>query len=190
MPAPEQPTAIAPPPTAGELFALFCRIGLTSFGGGVSSWLFREMVRNKRWIAEEEFLTALALCQALPGLNVTNIAVWMGNRFQGARGVAFALAGIVVLPSILIVLIGLLFAFVLRYPLTQVAMTGAVAAAVGLPFSMGLLMASRLRRALPLAVMAGTFAAIGIFRLPLLWVVLVAGTLSIAGEHRIARRMR
>src|SRR5581483_10035476 len=145
-------------PTPAELFRLFSRVGLTSFGGGTSAWLYREMVVEKRWIGEEEFLNALALCQALPGINVSNIAVWMGRRLLGLPGVLYALAGIILLPSILIVIIGALFAYVLHYPVTVVLLVGATAAAIGLPFSMGITLALRVPRTiLPLAVMAATF---------------------------------
>lgn len=176
--------AATPPPTAGEIFLLFCRVGLTSFGGGTSAWLYREMVHAKGWISEEEFLDALALCQALPGINITNMAVWMGRRFLGVRGALSALAGIVLLPSIVIVLIAMLFSAIAHYSLTQIALTGAVAAAVGLPFSMGLKLASKVRRTLiPLGVMTITFVAVGLFKLPLFWVVLLCGGGGIAAEY-------
>ncbi len=163
---------------------MFCRVGMTSFGGGTSSWLHRELVEKKGWIAEDEFFDTLALCQALPGLNVTNIAVWMGRRLLGIQGALSACAGIVVIPSIVIVLIALLFARISHYPLTEVALGGATAAAVALPFSMGLKMSLRIRRApVPLAVMAATFLAIGVLQWPLIWVAPVCGVASVLWEH-------
>jgi chromate transporter len=176
-------TAI-PAPSASELFWMFCRVGMTSFGGGTSSWLHREIVEKKGWIGEDEFFDTLALCQALPGLNVTNIAVWMGRRLLGIRGALSACAGIVVIPSVVIVLIALLFAKISHYPLTEVALGGATAAAVALPFSMGLKMSLRIRRApVPLAVMTATFLAIGVLKWPLAWVAPVCGVASVLWEH-------
>jgi chromate transporter len=170
-------------PSLAELFLLFSRVGLTSFGGGTSMWLFRQIVQTKQWIGEDEFLDVMALCQALPGINVTNIAVWVGRRLMGWRGAAAAVAGIIVLPSITIVLIAVLFTFIAHFRLTEVILTGATAAAVGLPFSMGIMMARRLRRALiPLSVMTVTFIAVGIAKLPLIWVVLACGSFSIVLE--------
>ncbi len=170
-------------PSARELFFLFCRVGLTSFGGGTSGWLYREMVLQKRWIAEGEFLDVQALCQALPGVNVTNLAVWMGHRLLGPMGVASALAGIILLPSVLIVLIAVVFSRITHYPLTNIAMTGAVAAAIGLPFSMAVMMAVRVRRAaVPLLVCGATFALIGLFKVPLIWVALGCGGFSVIAE--------
>ena len=73
MPAPSSPAAARP--STLQLFLIFARIGLTSFGGGLSGWLMREFVRDRAWIGEEEFLDGLSLAQALPGVNVTNMAI-------------------------------------------------------------------------------------------------------------------
>ena len=54
------------PPSATQLFLIFTRIGLTSFGGGLSGWLFREFVQRHRWLTQDEFLSGLAICQTLP----------------------------------------------------------------------------------------------------------------------------
>ena len=75
------------------------RIGLTSFGGGLSGWLLREFVRDRAWITEEEFLNGLSLSQALPGVNVTNMAIWIGYRLLGTPGALAGLCGIVLPPA-------------------------------------------------------------------------------------------
>ena len=76
-----------PQPTAWRLFLIFSRIGLTSFGGGLSGWLLREFVQDRHWISEEDFLNGLSLSQALPGVNVKNMAIWIGYRLVGTSGV-------------------------------------------------------------------------------------------------------
>ena len=175
--------AIAPQlvPDVWQVFLLFARIGLTSFGGGTSGWLFRELAQKNRWIEEEEFLDIQALCQAMPGVNITNMAVWLGRRLCGLEGAAVALLGIVVLPSILIVLIAIFFSLIAGFPLTETALIGATAAAIGLPASMALTMATRLKKQLvPLAVFALTFFLIGVLKLPLIWVALGCGGASVA----------
>lgn len=162
------------------MFLLFARIGLTSFGGGTSGWLFRELAQKHRWIDEEEFLDIQALCQAMPGVNITNMAVWLGRRLCGFRGATVALLGIVVLPSILIVLIAIGFALLAGLPWTETALIGATAAAIGLPASMALTMATRLKKQIvPLLVFAVTFVLIGVVKLPLIWVALGCGGTSV-----------
>ena len=65
-------------PSCSQLFWVFTRIALTSCGGGVSGWLLREFVQNRKWMTQEEFLNGLSISQALPGVNVKNMAVWIG----------------------------------------------------------------------------------------------------------------
>ena len=177
-------TTRLPPPTLLGLFLIFSRIGLTSFGGGLSGWLLREFVQDRDWISEEDFLNGLALSQALPGINVKNMAIWIGHRLLGWRGALLAVAGIIIPPAMFIILLGSAFAYLTRFPLAHVLLAGAAAAATGLSLSMGVTTARRVRRKLlPLLFLACTFLAVGVLRLPLVWVVLGAGSLSVLAEY-------
>lgn len=166
--------------TAWQLFLIFSRIGLTSFGGGLSGWMLREFVQDRKLLSEDEFLNGLAISQALPGINVTNMAIWIGYRLLGHRGAVASFLGMVVPPGILIVLLGTVFTSLEKFNVTHFALNGAAAAAVGLSLSMGLTAARRVpRKAIPLAIMAATFIAIGVLHWPLVWTVLVSATVSI-----------
>jgi chromate transporter len=179
----------SPPPTLLGLFFIFSRIGMTSFGGGLSGWLLREFVQDRNWISEEEFLNGLALSQALPGINVKNMAIWIGHRLLGWRGAAVAVASIIVPPAVLIIVLATMIDALIRYPVTQVLIAGAAAAATGLSLSMGITTARRVRRRIvPMAFMLGAFVAIGILRWPLVWVVLIGGGLSVLAEYIAIRR--
>lgn len=176
-----EPDKLAERPGALQLFLIFARIGLTSFGGGLSGWMLREFVQRRRLMSEEDFLNGLAIAQALPGVNVTNMAIWIGYRLGGRSGAIACWLGIVVPAAFVIVLIGSLFASLRGFALTHVALGGAAAAAIGLSLAMGLTAARRVpRRAFPLAIMAATFVAVAILKWPLLWTVLAAGSLSVA----------
>ena len=162
---------------------------MTSFGGGISGWLLREFVQDRDWISEEDFLNGLAISQALPGINVKNMAIWIGHRLFGWRGAAVSVAGIVVPPAIIIIVLGAVIGALIFHPVTQVLVAGAAAAATGLSLSMGVLTAQRVRReAIPLLLMAATFVAVGVLRLSLVWVVLVGGGVSILIEYITIRR--
>jgi chromate transporter len=175
-------------PTAARLFLIFARIGLTSFGGGLSGWLLREFVRDRGWIDESEFFNGLALSQALPGVNVANLAIWIGYRLRGTAGVLASLGGIVLPPAVLLVLLGIAFNALQHFPLVAVGLEGAVAAAIGLSFAMGIAAARRLpRRPVPVLVLLITFLAVGILHLPVPWVVPVLGGVSVAFEYRRLR---
>lgn len=175
------PDAQAQRPTPLQLFLIFTKIALTSFGGGLSGWFLREFVQIRKLMSEEEFLNGLSIAQALPGVNVTNMAIWIGYRMAGRNGAIASFLGIVVPPAFLVVAIGSAFSSISRYELSHVALDGAASAAIGLSLAMGLTAARRVpRRLFPLAIMAATFVAVGILHWPLLWTVLGAGSLSVA----------
>jgi chromate transporter len=116
------------------------------------------------------------------------MAVWIGYRLRGGIGAFASLAGIIVPPAILIVALAAAFSSLQKFELTHVALTGAGAAAIGLSLVMGVTAARRVpRRAVPLAIMAATFFAVAILRLPLIWVVLVASPVSVLIAARTPR---
>src|SRR3954451_23067616 len=83
-----------------ELFLLFSQLGLSSFGGGVSAWMHRAFVERRGWLGETEFFAALALARVMPGVNVVNLAVLIGQRLRGASGAVAAALGLLVGPSL------------------------------------------------------------------------------------------
>ncbi|KUZ09961.1 chromate transporter [Burkholderia diffusa] len=181
------PDGAAPPPGVLALFVAFAQIGLTSFGGGLSGRMMRDFVHQRRWLDEEAFLNGLALSQALPGVNVKNLAIWIGYRLAGWRGAVAGFTGIIAPPAVLIVLFGVAFSTLTRFTFTHVALAGAAAAAIGLSISMAITAVRRLpRRALPFAVAALTFMSVAVLHWPLVWTVLIGGTLSVALEYRRA----
>ncbi|AOK03765.1 chromate transporter [Burkholderia sp. AU28942] len=187
--APVPPDGDAPPPGVLALFIAFAQIGLTSFGGGLSARMLRDFVHERRWLDEEAFLNGLALSQALPGVNVKNLAIWIGYRLAGWRGAMAGFTGIIAPPAVLIVLFGVAFSTLTRFPLTHIALAGAAAAAIGLSISMAITAVRRLpRRVLPFAVMTLTFVSVAVLHWPLVWTVLIGGALSVALEYRRAGR--
>lgn len=177
----------APPPrevTSLGLFLIFARIGLTSFGGGLSGWFMREFVHDRHWMSEDEFLNGLALSQALPGVNVKNLAIWIGYRLLGWRGAVAGFCGIIFPPAVVIIVLGVFFSAIASFPLTHIALAGAAAGAIGLSLSMAITAARRLpRRVFPYLVLVATFAAVAVFRVSLVWTVLIAGALSVGYEY-------
>ncbi|MBB5442827.1 MULTISPECIES: chromate transporter [unclassified Paraburkholderia] len=177
----------APPPrevTSLGLFLIFARIGLTSFGGGLSGWFMREFVHDRHWMSEDEFLNGLALSQALPGVNVKNLAIWIGYRLLGWRGAVAGFSGIIFPAAVVIILLGAFFSAIASFPLTHIALAGAAAGAIGLSLSMAITAARRLpRRVFPYLVLLATFAAAAVFRVSLVWTVLIAGALSVGYEY-------
>ncbi|RQS70178.1 chromate transporter [Burkholderia sp. Bp8963] len=184
-PVPDSSHRRAAHPGTLALFLTFAQIGLTSFGGGLSGRMMRDFVHERHWLDEEEFLNGLALSQALPGVNVKNLAIWIGYRLGGWRGAVAGFVGIIVPPAMLIVLFGVAFSTLTQFPLTHVALAGAAAAAIGLSISMAVTAVRRLpRRVPPFVVMTLTFVSVAVLHWPLVWTVLIGGGASVALEYR------
>ena len=83
-----------------ELFWSFFKIGLFTFGGGYAMIpiIQNEVIRNRGWIEERDFLDLLTLAQSAPGPISLNTSVFVGYKLYGYRGAVTALAG-VVLPA-------------------------------------------------------------------------------------------
>ena len=160
-------------PTLRGIFFAFSKIGLTSFGGGLSGWMLREFVQRRAWLTEVEFLNGLALAQAFPGVNVVNLAIWIGYQLLGGAGALAAASGIVLPPMALALVVASVFSSVGHVPGVHLVLAGVAAAAVGLSLQTGLRAARHVARkgGVQSAILAATFSAIFWGRLPLLWVV-------------------
>ncbi len=124
-------------PGLWAIIAACTKLSITSFGGGISGVMHSEFVVRRAWLTEEEFLTGLAISQALPGVNVTNLAIWLGYRCRGTAGAAVALAAVIVPPAIVIVLAGALLLRLTDLPVSGALLSGVAAAAMGLSLAVG-----------------------------------------------------
>jgi len=100
---PSRPTAspLKAPRHKAELFWVFNHLTLLGVGG-VLPFAQRILVEDKRWLSNAEFVEMLSLSQVLPGANLINLALMVGQHFFGWRGAAAALAGMLVAPLVLI----------------------------------------------------------------------------------------
>src|SRR5712672_4632104 len=90
----------ASPVSLLSLYRLFFVVGLFSFGGGLTAWFHREVVLVRGWMTNDEFFSGYSLAQLLPGVNSTNMAVYIG---QHVRGSAVALAGLLSGPFFIVI---------------------------------------------------------------------------------------
>jgi len=170
----------APRPSPAALATAFLAIALASFGGGLSAWAQRVLVERRRWLDQDEFLSALTLCRLLPGPNQVNMAVYVGARFHGVRGALAAVAGLVVVPTAILLALGAAYFHYRHLPALDAALRGAVAAAAAMTLAMGLKVGTPLLRdpgGLVLA--AAAFVAVHIMHWPLVGVVAVLGPLGV-----------
>jgi chromate transporter len=173
-------TASPRPRTLWELYWAFTVLALQGFGG-VLAVVQRELVERRRWLTREEFLEDWAVAQIMPGPNVVNLSVMLGDRYFGWRGSIAGFSGMLSVPLVVVLAMAVLLEKVADTPAGQGALRGMGAVAAGLIVATGLklmpaLKSSPMGHRTSLAVVALTFALIGLARVPLGWVLLGLGT--------------
>ncbi|MBS0447159.1 MAG: chromate transporter [Proteobacteria bacterium] len=185
--------APAKPADPTELFLAFNRLALQGFGG-VLPVAQRELVERKQWLTRHEFVEMLAVSQVLPGPNVVNLALMLGDRYFGWRGAVTALAGMLAAPLVIVIALTALYGTYSQVPMVAGALRGMGAVAAGLIMSTALKLSTTLKvnplgppAALVLATL--TTATIAWLHWPLVWIVLGLGSLGILiAWMRLARR--
>jgi chromate transporter len=167
-------------PTKRGLFLGFLTVGLQGFGG-VLPFARRMLVEQHRWLSEREFTEVLSLSQFLPGPNIVNVSIIVGNRFRGPLGSIAAALGLMLMPFVIVLALAALYARFSDLKVVSGATNGVSAAATGLIITTGFKMACTLK-GIPwhIFMSALTFIAIALLRLPLLWVLAVLAPVSIA----------
>ena len=172
------------PRSATEIARVFNRLALQGFGG-VLAVAQRELVERQRWMTPAQFLEVLSLGQVLPGPNIINMALIIGDRFMGWRGAAAALAGLLCLPLLIVLVLAALYREFVDVPMVAGALRGMGAVAAGLVIGTALKLVGSLRHS-PLGRPAAagiallTLLAIGVWRWPMVAVVLGLGGASVA----------
>ncbi|MCK0209452.1 chromate transporter [Starkeya koreensis] len=189
-PRTDVPRAEVPHPevSLAAIAALHLRIGCLSFGGGMTGLIYHEVVTKRGWLREAEFLSGLTICQILPGGNVVNLAIYVGQRLRGLPGAAVAFAALLGGPFFIIIGFMLVYERLAGLPFVAAGLNGVTAAAMGLMLMMTVRGAQLSRHASSLAVIAATMIAVGVLHFPLIAVVCVAVPVSIALAAR--RRAR
>ena len=176
--------ALQRPRSSGELFRAFTVLALQGFGG-VLPIAHRELVDRRRWLTHEQFAEMLSVGQVLPGPNVCNLALMVGDRHFGWRGAFAALAGILTAPLVIVLVLAWLYAQFAAQPMVAGAIRGMGAVAAGLILAMAFKLAPTLKNnPLPLALCGAaalaTWVLVGLMRLPMAWVVLCLGGAMVA----------
>lgn len=94
----QQPTS---PTSLWDLFVAFTLLAMQGFGG-VLAVAQRELCDRRQWLTQAEFLQLLSTAQVLPGPNVCNLSLMIGDKFFGWRGALVALSGMIAAPLVLL----------------------------------------------------------------------------------------
>jgi chromate transporter len=178
LPALERPQSLT------ALFLAFNRLALQGFGG-VLAVAQRELVEHQRWLTREEFLELVSAAQVLPGPNVINLSLMLGDRYFGLRGAFAALAGMLAVPLVIVLMMTTLYAQFAELPAVSGALRGMGAVAAGLVVATALKLMMALRKnplgpaACAVFVLA-TLLGVAWWRVPLAGVIVGLGTLAVA----------
>lgn len=180
------PSAFAPdrprPTSLLDLFVSFTVLALQGFGG-VLAVVQREVVERKRWLTHEEFIEDWAVAQIMPGPNVVNLSIMLGARWFGPVGALVAMAGLLVLPLALVLLLAALHAGFADHPAMAGALRGMAAVSAGLIAATGFKLSAALaKNPIPLpwsiGLAAAAFVLLAWLRAPLVWVLPALGGLG------------
>ena len=186
----EAPGPAAPQPaTTWEIATTFNEISLSSFGGGLSAWSREMVVARRKWMDDPEFLSAMTICRILPGANQVNLAVFVGTKLNGMRGAGAALAGLIFMPTVLLMAIAALYAVFQHSHAVQHVLAGFAAAAVAMTLQMVWKTGrTTLTSVVPVLLFALTFVLNGVLRWPLWWTLLITAPLGIGWAWRRAHK--
>ncbi|RIL09705.1 chromate transporter [bacterium] len=95
-----------------ELAILFLKLGTTAFGGPAAhiAMLYDEVVQRRRWLTDGEFLDLLGATNLIPGPNSTEMAIHIGHRRAGWRGLV--VAGVCFIAPAMLMVLALAWAYV------------------------------------------------------------------------------
>ncbi|PLY48216.1 chromate transporter [Janthinobacterium sp. ROICE36] len=176
------------PASLADLFFSFTWLALQGFGG-VLAVVQSEMVERKRWLTQEEFLEDWAVAQIMPGPNVVNLSLMVGGRYFGLRGALTALAGMLAVPLVIVLLLGVLYTRFGDNPHMAGALRGMAAVSAGMIAATGVKLAAALgKHPLPLwltlSITVLGVLMVAILRWPLLYILLGLGGIACLLTYR------
>lgn len=174
-------TANTTKPDFAEMLRVCTRIGFLSFGGpaGQIALMHRELVDERQWVTEDQYLHALNFCHLLPGPEAQQLATWIGWKLHGTRG-GLAAGLLFVLPGALVILgLSILYAYAAGLEWFAALFLGIKAAVLAIVVQALIRIAGRaLKTGFARALAVAAFIALFFFDLPFPLVVLGAGAIG------------
>jgi chromate transporter len=172
------------------MLRVFSALAMQGFGG-VLPVAQRELVERRQWLTREQFVEVLSIGQVLPGPNIVNVALIIGDRFFGWRGACASLVGLLALPLVLVLTLAALYARFASVPMVAGALRGMGAVAAGLILAMAckllpILAKNPLGRPLGALALLATLASVGGLRWPMAYAVVgIGGAAVLAAWWRL-----
>ncbi len=170
-----------PAPSFRDLLRVFTRIGCLSFGGpaGQIALMHKELVEDRQWVSEENYLNALNFCHLLPGPEAQQLATWIGWKLHGLRG-GLAAGMLFVIPGATVMLVlSMLYGIAAKLDWFEALFLGIKAAVLAIVLQALIRIAGRaLDTGFKKAVAVAAFIALFFFNAPFPLIVIGAGVLG------------
>ncbi len=156
--------------------------------GGVLTVVQRVLCEQKHWLTPEQFAEDWAVAQVLPGPNVVNLGVMLGDRYFGIRGSLVALAGLFAAPLFIVSMLALLYSRFSGIAAIAGAVKGMGAVAAGMIGAVGLKLLATLKtspvgKPVFLLVAAASFIVVALLRQPLIVAITCVGLPSMVWTY-------
>jgi chromate transporter len=177
----QQGEAVSASPTFAEATKVWARIGCLSFGGpaGQIALMHQEIVEERKWLTEQQYLSALNFCMLLPGPEAMQLATYSGWRMHGVKG--GLMAGLLfVLPGAFVVLaLSMLYAAFGNLPWIEAIFFGVKAAVLAIVIEALLRVARRaLKGNVDWLIAGAAFLALYCFDVPFPLIIIAAGLIG------------
>lgn len=166
-----------------KLFFSTFQLSACTFGGGfvIIPLLRKKFVEDLGWIEEQEMLDLTAIAQSSPGAIAVNASILVGYRVAGFLGALVTILGTILPPFIIISVISMFYQAFRDNAYVNMAMGGMLAGVTAVIFDVVCTMAIgifKLKRILPVLVLAGSFVATYFFKVNIIAIILVCGTVG------------
>ncbi|MFA9379675.1 MAG: chromate transporter [Acetanaerobacterium sp.] len=166
-----------------KLFFSTLSISTFTFGGGyvIISLMKKKYVDEYHWITEEEMLDFTAISQATPGPVAVIGSLLVGFRMAGYPGALVAVIGTSLPPLVIMSVVSLFYSMLAGNPHVTAVLAGMQAGAAAVMVDVVLSMGrgiTKQKRALPVAVMLASFAAVYFLHVNPILIILASAVLG------------
>jgi len=169
-------------PSLQEATRVWWKVGILSFGGPAAqiALIHKEVVENRDWLSERQFLNALSFCMLLPGPEAMQLATYAGWRLHGTLGGLIAGLLFIIPGAAVIMMLAVIYSVYGNVPFVEALFYGIKAAVLVIVFEALLRVAKKsLSRKLHWLIAALAFIGIFFLSIPYPLIILIAAVLGL-----------
>ena len=173
-----------------ELFKYFFKLGFVAFGGPAAhvAMMEEDLVQNKKWLTEQEFLDYMGITNLIPGPNSTEMTMHCGYHHGGWKGVFVAGMSFIFPAVLLTLLVAIFFESVSEIAWVVPIINGIKAAVISFIIAAILKLGKKAVKNSYLAIIGAIALAAGFFGINEILVILSAGLVSMLIQVAIKNR--